>query len=230
MRLRRPRSVVALLLAAAVAAAVAVLVVARPRDDAGTPRSDAQAAALVERSPFEPRRENAAANRRTPSAGELAAFRAANETVHDEDAVTGDFTGTTDEIIQWAAAKWRLPVDVLRAVASQESTWRMSKVGDAGQSFGLFQIKRTVHGGTWPLSRQSTAFNADYYGAVLRTYLDGHAPWVEDVEHGRPYRRGDLWGAVGAHFAGRWWTAPAVDYIAKVRARLATRDWERPGY
>ena len=35
--------------------------------------------------------------------------------------VTGGFTGTTDEIIQWAAHKWGIPEDILRAVAVNES-------------------------------------------------------------------------------------------------------------
>lgn len=219
-----------LLVLGALLVAVALAVVVPRLDDSDTPRSDGDAAALVVRAPFEPRPENGAFNRRRPTAAELAAFGRANRTVHDRERVTGAFTGTTDEVIQWAAAKWRLPVDVLRAAASQESTWRMSQLGDGGESFGVFQIKRTVHRGTWPLSERSTAFNADYYGAVLRTFLDGHTPWVEDVEHGRAYTEGDLWGAVGAHFAGRWWTASAIDYMGKVRARLAARDWERPGY
>jgi hypothetical protein len=37
--------------------------------------------------------------------------------------VDGQFTGTTDEILQWAACKWGLPDNLLRAVAVVESTW-----------------------------------------------------------------------------------------------------------
>jgi hypothetical protein len=37
--------------------------------------------------------------------------------------VDGQFTGTTDEIIQWAACKWGLPDNFLRAEAEVESTW-----------------------------------------------------------------------------------------------------------
>jgi hypothetical protein len=37
--------------------------------------------------------------------------------------VDGQFTGTTDEIFQWAACKWALPDDLLRAIAVRESTW-----------------------------------------------------------------------------------------------------------
>jgi autotransporter family porin len=37
------------------------------------------------------------------------------------DRVTGNFTGTTDEIIQWAAHKWGIDEDVVRSVATAES-------------------------------------------------------------------------------------------------------------
>jgi len=37
--------------------------------------------------------------------------------------VDGQFTGTTDEILQWAACKWGLPDNLLRADAVVESTW-----------------------------------------------------------------------------------------------------------
>jgi hypothetical protein len=37
--------------------------------------------------------------------------------------VDGQFTGTTDEIIQWAACKWGIADNILRAQAVEESTW-----------------------------------------------------------------------------------------------------------
>jgi hypothetical protein len=37
--------------------------------------------------------------------------------------VSGAFTGKTDEIFQWAACKWGLPDNLLRAIAVRESTW-----------------------------------------------------------------------------------------------------------
>ena len=42
----------------------------------------------------------------------------------------GNFTGTTTEIFQWAACKWGIDEDTLRAVAVQESDWHQSAVGD----------------------------------------------------------------------------------------------------
>jgi autotransporter family porin len=140
-------------------------------------------------------------------------------------AVTGQFTGTTDEIIQWAAWKWGVDEDLFRAVCVQESWWRQETIGDGGLSFGITQVNRDAHPGTYPYSRFSTAFAADYYGAIFRHYYDGHATWLMDVEHGQPYRPGDAWGAVGTWFAGRWHTPPADDYVRQVQGHLKGRTW-----
>ena len=44
--------------------------------------------------------------------------------------VTGDFTGTTDEILQWAACKWGIDEDWVRAQINNESSWRQDAKGD----------------------------------------------------------------------------------------------------
>jgi len=44
--------------------------------------------------------------------------------------VTGGFVGTTDEIIQWGAAKWGIPVDWVRAQYVKESWWNQTTRGD----------------------------------------------------------------------------------------------------
>src|SRR5271166_3200660 len=104
------------------------------------PLSDAAAARLVQRSRWEPRSGNTAADRRVPSSADLGYFRAHSEMPY-KDQVTGAYTGTTDEIIQWAAYKHGLDPNLLRAVAAVESWWHMSTNGDSGDSFGLFQIR-----------------------------------------------------------------------------------------
>ena len=139
--------------------------------------------------------------------------------------MTGAFRGTTDEVLQWAAAKWGFEADLLRAVAVAESGWRQGFVGDRGESFGLMQVRRTYHTGTFPLARESLAFNADYYGAVLRYYFDGCASWLNDEARGERYAAGDVWGSVGAWFAGRWRTPEAESYIGRVRRARADRAW-----
>ena len=42
------------------------------------------------------------------------------------DRVTGDFSGTTDEILQWTACKWGIDLDIVRAQAAKESYWHMT--------------------------------------------------------------------------------------------------------
>lgn len=187
------------------------------------PLADSAAASRVRRRRWEPRRGNRRANRRVPSASQLGDFRRRSEMVH-KDQVTGRYRGTTDEILQWAGHKWGFDPDILRAVAYVESRWRMAAVGDGGLSFGIFQLKRTYHCCV-PLSSHYTAFNADYYGGILRAYFDGKQRWLNDVERGRRYRAGDLWGSVGAWYAGRWRTPEALGYIRSVKRTLRAKPW-----
>ena len=142
--------------------------------------------------------------------------------------VTGRFRGTTREIIQWAAHKHGIDQDLLSAVAVEESWWRMSTVG-GGDSFGLFQLRVPYHC-CRRLARRSTAFNADYYGAILRAYYDGRETWLNDVERGARYGPGDVWGSVGVWFAGRWHTPAAEGYIREVRDILARRTWRSKAF
>ena len=187
------------------------------------PLEDAEAAARVNGTNWEPRRGNARANRRRPSDTQIRDFRRRSEMVNRHE-VTGHYRGTTDEILQWAARKWGFDPDLFRAVATVESYWKMSAVGDGGLSFGIFQMKKTYHCCT-PLSSKYTAFNADYYGAILRAYYDGKQKWLNDVERGERYRAGDLWGSVGSWYAGRWRTPEALDYIRRVQDTLRDEPW-----
>ena len=194
--------------------------------------SDRAAACLVRSSAFEPRPANTPSNQRVPTPSELRRFRALSGLpVSLRRLVTGNFRGTTDEIIQWAAWKWGISADLLRAVATRESSWRQSFIGDNGQSFGLMQVKATAFPGTGPLAGESTAFNVDFYGAVFRDYYDGDATWLNSVPgNGAAYRGGDLWGSVGAWFSGRWHDAGAMRYVNQVSAALAIKPWMSPGF
>jgi len=196
----------------------------------GTPAlSDAAAARLVHRSRWEPRPDNGAANRRVPSGAELAYFHAHSEMPY-KDQVTGAFGGSTDEIIQWAAYKHGLDPDLLRAVAAVESWWRMSTIGNGGESFGLFQL-RSPYNCCASLAANDTAFNADYYGAIIRSYYDGRQGWLNTVAgNGVRYGAGDLWGSVGAWFSGRWHDPGAERYVGKVKRYLCERVWRRRGF
>src|SRR5215217_1955800 len=185
--------------------------------------ADAAAARRVDRSGWEPRRANRAANRTVPTRRQLRNFRQRSSMTYKR-RVTGRFHGTTDEIIQWAAHKHGVDEDVMRAVAVVESWWRMSTVGDNGDSFGLYQLRRPWHCCV-ALAKGSTAFNADYYGAIIRAYYDGREIWLRHDRGSARYSAGDLWGSVGAWYAGQWHTAAAERYVTKVKAVLADRVW-----
>ena len=168
------------------------------------------------------------------------------------DRVTGDFTGTTDEILQWAACKWGIDADIVRAQAAKESYWTMSNLGDFGtdpaacvpgheigvdgkagecpQSVGIMQIRYPYHGPPagrppWPEAAQSTAYNVDYTYAIWRSCYEGDFDWLNTLEHGATYAPGDVWGCVGLWFSGRWHTQPADEYIAAVRTYFDERVW-----
>jgi hypothetical protein len=96
--------------------------------------NDSQCAAKVHYSAWEPRPENYQQNHTMPAPGAMAAAFALRP--RDEGnaynplwdswllpRVDGQFTGTTDEILQWAACKWGLPDNLIRADAVIESDW-----------------------------------------------------------------------------------------------------------
>jgi hypothetical protein len=201
---------------------------AGPRPVGSPPKSDRAAAKLVHRSGWEPRPGNRFANHRVPSRRQLRSFRRRSDMPY-KGQVTGHYRGTTDEIIQWAAHKHGLPVNVMRAVAVVESWWHMSRIGDAGDSFGLYQIRRPFHCCAY-LARHFTAFNADYYGAIIRAYYDGRQDWLNTIPGGKHYAAGDLWGSIGAWFSGRWHDDRAEGYIARVKRALADRTWRSKGF
>jgi hypothetical protein len=218
------------------------------------PLSDARAAALVCPAP-ETVPANTIANAYRPSRTQLRAFRRGQtdrfgrtqlQYNRNTRYVTGGFSGTTDEILQWVAHKWGIPEDVVRAAASNESSWNMSQVGDqrsvrapgrypaysriAGtrdvyQSLGILQVKWTpegLHQGTEPLRWESTAFNADYWASVVRYYFDGLCDWC-----GPRYTAGQRWNSIGAWFAPSPWARASARYQDHVRERLAAKDWPR---
>jgi hypothetical protein len=133
--------------------------------------------------------------------------------------IDGAFTGTTDEILQWAACKWGFDVDTVRAQAFTESKWRMSYNGDGGARWGILQIKPAAHPGTWPWARDSTAYNVDYTLARRRACYEG---WSYDGAGSR----GDLWGCIGMWYSGSYGSGYG-DYVATVRHWYVTKPWKR---
>ncbi len=199
------------------------------------PRTSKAAAKLVDRSRFEPRPQNSKSNRRIPGKKLLRTWRKRSDMPYKR-YVNGRFRGTTDEIIQWAARKWGINTETMRAVAIVESWWEMDTRGDEGDSFGLYQVRRPYH--CWnscKIARYFTAFNADYYGGIIRSYYDGTQTWLNTVSgNGKRYRKGDLQGSMGAWFSGRWWPeSPTYDrsvkwYLDMIKQRRAEQTWFEP--
>jgi len=179
--------------------------------------SDDDCARRVDRNPWEPRPANAEANRRVPPGPLATRTWGGPQTDALQARVTGAFTGTTDEILQWASCKWGLDTDVARAQAEQESDWRQSTKGDGGVSLGLLQIKSTYWYGTAPWSALSTAYNADWTLGKWRACFEG----LIVGEQGR----GNLWGCVGYHYTGLWLDPLARKYIGWVKNYLGRKDW-----
>ena len=160
--------------------------------------------------------------------------------------VQGQFTGTTTEMFSWAACRWGIDEDLLRAVAVIESTWHQSTWGDrcgGGDqtigSFSVMQIKNkncdgSLLWGGMPDVVQSTALAVDLYAARLRACYNGDfydgGSWLYTGQtvrqiaaaHGWPYV---FWGCVGSWYSGSWYDAGAVTYISHVQTALAQRTW-----
>ncbi|MCW2966451.1 MAG: hypothetical protein JWM71_223 [Solirubrobacteraceae bacterium] len=187
------------------------------------PLTDTEAAAKVDRRSWEPRSVNEAADNHRPSRAQLRHFHRVSDMPYAA-YVNGDFSGTTDEILQWGAYKWGFSPRLFRAVATVETWWHQSFVGDEGSSYGLMQVRVPFHC-CLPIIQTSTAFNVDYYGAILRAYYDGRQTFLEQVPHGRDYRAGDLWGSVGVWASGRWHMGTSDSYVQMVKQRVADRVW-----
>jgi hypothetical protein len=221
--------------------------------------SGKQCAARIHHSKWEPRPQNNTANHKVLKPAGLP-----NNTAFDrawqrkyKPRITGKFQGTTDEIIQWAACKWGIDEDVVRAQAAVESFWFQRSTGDfttdpsqcvpghrtlgsddvpgqCPESIGLLQVRFPFHGTAFATNDDaavSTAYNIDYAYASWRHCFDGGDTWLNSLNPPGPrYQAGDLWGCVGLWFSGRWHDAAANMYISKVQSYLAARTWETPSF
>jgi hypothetical protein len=228
-----------------------------------TPANDQAASALVKRTP-ELWTQNTARNAYFPSNAELALFNA--QLTSQEDPSSNPFfhlvTGrcylsdpTTDELIQWAAHKWGIPTDRLRAEMHLESKWSMDMKGDrltmptldlynanppqarivggldVWQSLGIAQVKwdprpeLDLGPGAEPLRWKSTAFNIDFCCAQVRFMLDD--PGNHRTNWGdSSYVRGQYDVCQGGWFNPYpWRNAPMLDYVANIDARVDDKPW-----
>jgi hypothetical protein len=161
--------------------------------------------------------------------------------------INGDFTGSTIDILRWAACKWGINQNIVFAQAAVESWWQQDTLGDFGtdaasclpghkigqdgkpgqcpQSYGILQNRYPYENGGWPAIATSTAMNADAAYAIWRACYDGDEIWLNSVPRGSQYHAGDAWGCVGRWYAGRWRTSAALGYIAKVKQYLSEKIW-----
>lgn len=227
-------------------------------------RSDADCAAEVKarNNPWEPRPENSDVSQNK------GANQGANQTVPpttyhvgpDTDdwnqawndsyrtRITGNFTGTTDQIFQWAACKWGWSDEMLRAEAVDESEWFQAGTGDnesrsAGHcpyditsdpcptSYGILQTKWYYHPpssdsrstlSSYPYIRTSTAFEVDFFASMMRGCYDGMSTYLGGSSGGS---RGDAWGCVGSWYSGGWHDADGNAYISRVQGFLNQKPW-----
>jgi hypothetical protein len=251
------------------------------------------------------RPSNEIPNNRMPTAAELTAFNqgvgacGGLDTCSYMQNVTGQFTGTTQQIIEQVADKWcpsctiLNPYDgatysfenLMKAVAVNETNWYQWKNaslsapdpitglttltpshGDLeyvtttqpdGGSWGLYQIAEGVDQGwpaSFPLSAESTAFNADFKIAEQMGVEQGHLDYLGDpsrsitaIANGYPPyvnytdSSGVLhpastdvnvlrWGAVGNWYSGGWYDSGAISYIQQVQQILHNQPWNQPGF
>ena len=166
--------------------------------------------------------------------------------------IDGDFAGTTEQVLRWAACKWGVDEDIVKAQTAIESWWRMNTLGDFGtdatrcapghglgvdgtsgecpESYGLLQVRYPYNVPAFPDAAQSSAFNVDWAYASFRACYEGQMTWLNDVERGADYAAGDVDGCLGVWFAGRWHTAAAEEYIGRVHDYLTQRIWEQADF
>lgn len=201
--------------------------------------SGSQCANLISYSSWEPRPGNATYNQTTPPSWWLQNYYAVVASGEGGSPgsylqrVTGNFTGTTDEILQWGACKWGFDANVVRAIAVNESHWHQSADGDNGASLGILQIKDTTNNypSTVPYSGQSTAFNVDYKLAQQRACFDGQMSYLDSSSYPQESRTNYmLWGCVGQWYSGGWYDSGAQSYISQVQQFLNNQTWAQPGF
>lgn len=248
-------------------------------------------AGRVHRSTWEPRPSNETANHTRPKPSDVRGSfmvrpRGNGHTYSTEfntwllRRVDGQHTGSTDENIQWAACKWGISDNLLRAMAAAESTWfqgvrktdgscvEKRGCGDVVQeatpaarvfcdevdrygydyqddyaqgvcpkTFSIIGVMAwqdpewgqmwNNQNGTFPFSRDSTAFALDYAAAHLRGCMEGWITWLANRDG---FERGDVWGCVGVWYAGDWEIPTARQYAARVRSLMDERFWLRPDF
>lgn len=237
------------------------------------PLSDQAAAALVTREP-ESRRDNARSytvngtpypslNGYVPTRAQVAHFRSShvsdgrtvlqfNPYFRYVDGRDGLSHPSTDDLIQWAAHKWGIPENWLRAEYVVESYWDGFHLGDenavsAGwyarypsqarvpgtnsvyESMGITQVRwaadNSLGPGSEPLRWESTAFNIDYQAAMVRFYYD-NPQGARSSWGDKSYTPCQPWNSIGGWYEPYpWGNGGQNQYVAKVQHSLGDSEW-----
>ncbi len=167
---------------------------------------------------------NQLANNSLPTSDQLAYYAANGYTANYYNGAwayaraDGQYTGTTDMIIRWAACKWGIDEDIIRAQTTVES-WSWNQQAARGdkrtswsqcvngnftglwnfqcpnccyQSWSNWQTKVYYSWQTWPMIYYSTAFAADFRQADQRACMNGD---LADYFVGRPAYNGHTYSA-----------------------------------
>jgi hypothetical protein len=142
--------------------------------------------------------------------------------------VDGQFTGTTDEIFQWAACKWGLSDNLLRAIAARESTWYQYETYPSGRCVDTY--------GCGDLFSEPSPATEEYCSALARYGYDyrpdlgpGLCPQTFSIV-GLKSWEAPSWGVMPGNQNGtfpfnRDSTAFAVDYLS-AQLRGCVEGWE----
>ena len=197
---------------------------------------------------------NQTANHTTPTSSELSSFHSDPTFIGDLPTsdfarIDGNFQGTTDQIIRWAACKWGLDENAMRAEAWEETdtpvhAWAQAQVGDwttaqadchAGawngwngsgcwKSYGIFQVQPLTWN-VWPEVHTSTAFNADFRSGYLRACMNGHIRGLGGSYPGSSATSERFWGCMGEWYSGAWNDGGALYYISLVQKWVKSEPW-----
>lgn len=165
--------------------------------------------------------------------------------------VDGNYSGSTDMILRWAACKWGIEENVVRAQAVLESHWHQTDKNDwrttlsqcehgnwyawtgtgCDQTYGILMIKLYNFNAS-PEAVNSTAFNADFRMAYQRACMNGD---VASLRYDTPtggypkYPQNDtntmVWGCMGEWLTGHWYDSDAIGYIGRLKAAVAQKLW-----
>ena len=189
--------------------------------------SEKECAAEIHRSSWEPRPENYKPNHTMPP---LAAVHQALASRPRGTAggynprwdrwllprVTGQHTGTTDENIQWAACKWGISDNLLRAMAVRESTWFQYNVYPSGRcvdEYGCGDVVDAASSATDVYCAAISRYGHDY----RRDYPTGICPETFGIVGVKSWED-PKWGPMADNQNGtfpfnRDSTAYALDYL-----------------